>query len=96
MEPTEPAPEPEPAALEPAEPVAEPPSADFLEITLNNAPLSLPLSEKQQTYFIMNLLERAGVDPSNPQGTLVMECDGAPVGFLHRLQAGAQVRIGWK
>ena len=44
----------------------------------------------------MNLLEKAGVDPANPQGQLVMECDGAAVGFLHPLQAGAEVRIGWQ
>ena len=82
-----------PAQAQSAEDKAE---AATLEITLNGRPLSLPLSAGQQSYFIMNLLEKAGVDPANPQGQLVMECDGAAVGFLHPLQAGAEVRIGWQ
>ncbi len=82
-----------PAQVQPAENKAGPAT---MEITLNGQPLSLPLSERQQSYFIMNLLEKAGVDPAKPQGQLIMECNGAAVGFLHPLQAGAEVRIGWQ
>ena len=44
----------------------------------------------------MHLLERAGVDPSHPQGKIRMECDGAPVGFMHPIENGANVRIVWE
>ena len=81
-------------------PVPEQPAREegpaTLDITLNGRPLSLPLGAGQQVYFMMNLLEKAGVDPANPQGQLLMECDGEAVGFSHPLKAGAKVRIGWQ
>ena len=77
------------------------PAEDFtpgasLQITLNGEPLTLPLSSQQPAYHLMHLLERAGVDPSHPQGKIRMECDGAPVGFMHPIENGANVRIVWE
>ena len=67
-----------------------------LGVTLNGQSLSLPLDNDQSSYYMMSLLGRAGVDPHHPQGQLVLECDGMPVGFMHPLRNGARVRIGWK
>ncbi len=71
-------------------------SGATLGVTLNGQPLSLPLSNGQSAYFMLHLLKRAGVDPSDPKGRLVLECDGSPVGFMHPLRNGARVQIGWK
>lgn len=85
----------------PAQPAPEPAArvespAATLGIVLNGQALALPIDSRRPVYFMMHLLERAGVDPAHPQGQLLLECDGEPVGFMHRLKNGAQVRIGWK
>lgn len=77
-----------------------PPPPATLALTLNGKAVSLPLSYDEagepQEYFMMHLLDRAGIDPANPEGQLVIECDGEAVGFTHPIRQGAKVFIGWR
>lgn len=85
-----------PAFVPPAEPVPQFAPGAAIRITLNGEPISLPLSAEHPSYHIMHLLERAGFDPDKPQGNVRMLCDGAPVGFTHPVENGADVRIEWE
>lgn len=89
----------EPAAKEPASIVeaaqAAPGGAQVLQITLNGQQEVLPLTQQTPRYYMMNLLEKTGVDLTDPQGIIQMMVNGESVGFMKPIRNGDNVEIGW-
>ena len=93
VEPEAPAPPPAPEPEKPPEPVEEaPPKAEPLkvkplirkrevEILLNGKPMVLPPKENGQPYYLMDLLERSGVDFEQLEGPVHLAVNGTECGF---------------
>ena len=86
-EPERPAPPP-PAEPQPAEAPPEPPKPARpvirrrdVEILLNGKPLVLPPKENGQPYYVMDLLERSGVDFEQLDGPVRLAVNGTECGF---------------
>ena len=85
--PQEPAPLPAPAA-EPARPAVKP-----LWIYLNGQALVLPGKEDGGPYYLMDLLDRAGIDFETLDCPVVLQVNGADCPFTHELRNNDQVTI---
>ena len=82
--------EPQPAPPAPEEPKAPPPKAEpvkplirkrEVEILLNGKPMVLPPKENGQPYYVMDLLERSGVDFEKLEGPVHLAVNGKECGF---------------
>lgn len=85
--PQEPAPLPAPAA-EPARPAVKP-----LWIYLNGQALVLPGKADGGPYYLMDLLDRSGIDFETLDCPVVLQVNGADCPFTHELRNNDQVTI---
>ncbi|MDL2217237.1 rod shape-determining protein [Christensenellaceae bacterium OttesenSCG-928-M15] len=69
--------------------------AKELHIRLNEEPLVLTVSQAKPQWYVMDMLEKAGVNPKNPQGVIRMEINGLSVGFTETLKENDRLDIGW-
>ncbi len=92
---------PTPAAPIPAAPVApaspvQPQRAAATSVFLNGQPIALPAKADGSPYYVMDLLERTGIDFQHLQRPVVLRLNGAECLFQQALQAGDQVSIGYE
>ena len=105
--PEPPAPEPQPKPLSPqseAETVREEPPEPpkpvkplihkrEVEILLNGKPLVLPPKENGQPYYVMDLLERSGVDFETLEGPVRLAVNGVECGFSQAVKDRDSITI---
>ncbi len=103
--PVPPAPQPEPPEAEPereAPPQAEPPKPEpgkprvrkrEVEILLNGKPMVLPPKENGQPYYVMDLLERSGVDFEKLEGPVHLAINGTECGFSQAVKDRDSITI---
>lgn len=104
----EPAPPPEPQeAPPPAAPAPEPPQTERpgtelprplirkreVEILLNGKPMVLPPKENGQPYYMMDLLERSGVDFEKLDGPVHLAVNGVECGFSQAVKDRDSITI---
>lgn len=61
--------------------------------TLNGAPLSLPPKPDGAPYYLMDLLERSGIDFDHVERPVALRCNGHACTFQQALQNGDRVEI---
>ncbi len=81
-----------PAAPVPVAPESGP-AEGGLELILNNSPILLTKKTDGSPYYLMDLLERSGIDLENPTGTLVLRVNGKDGSFLQELKHGDRLEI---
>ncbi len=89
----EPAPEPEPWREEPARSGGGAVSRRPLFLYLNGEPLVLPGREDGGSYYLMDLLDRSGIDFETLDVPLVLQVNGADCPFTQELRNNDQVTI---
>ena len=100
------APPPAPLPEEKAEPVSEePPQPEppkpvkprirkrEVEILLNGKPMVLPPKENGQPYYVMDLLERSGVDFEKLEGPVHLAINGTECGFSQAVKDRDSITI---
>ena len=97
----EPDPEPEPElSPEPTEAQAPPPPAPPLRppcsVILNGAEITLPPKPDGAPFYVMDLLERTGIDFKHAQSPIFLRVNGADCVFQQVLQNGDRVDIGFE
>ena len=97
--------QPRPAApvqpVQPAAPVAAPAPAQpesparlkGVHIILNGKPLTLPEKESGQPYYLMDLLEKSGLDFDHLEGPVRLTINGLESGFSQSVRSGDNVTI---
>jgi cell division protein FtsA len=93
-----------PSPLPPAEPslpevtVMSPPeaTADEISFILNQYPITLKSKPDGSPYYLMDLLERSGIDLEHPTGEIVLRVNGVDSSFLQELKAGDLLEITCK
>ena len=71
-------------------PVAAPRS---VVIVLNGTPLTLPVKENDQPYYLMDLLERSGLDFDHLEGPVRLTVNGVESGFSQAVRNGDNITI---
>lgn len=94
--PAEAAPQPSQPAPPPPEPKAPHPSAPSFQVFLNGQPIVLPPKSDGTPYYVMDLLERTGIDFQHLQRPVILRLNGGDCLFQQVLQAGDQVNIGFE
>lgn len=89
------APSPSPSVPLP-EPVASLLRTDSIEFILNNKPIVLPKKTDGSPYYLMDMLERCGMDLEHPTGDIVLRVNGIDSTFLQDLRAGDHLEIFYK
>ena len=88
---------PEPAPEEPEAPPREPPRLLIrkreVEILLNGKPMVLPPKENGQPYYVMDLLERSGVDFEKLEGPVRLAVNGKECGFSQAVKDRDSITI---
>ncbi len=74
------------------EPKALPP-AGGIEIRLNDVPVALPGKPDGSPYYLMDMLEKSGIDLEHPTGEIVLRVNGADSNFLKDLKSGDNLEI---
>lgn len=92
---------PTPAASAPAAPAAQaspvpPKQAAAMSVFLNGQPIALPPKADGAPYYVMDLLERTGIDFQHLDRPVALRLNGAECLFQQVLQAGDQVSIGYE
>lgn len=87
--------------LEPAEPDAPavgpvPSAAAPLCVELNDAPLNLPPKPDGSPYYLMDLLERSGIDFDHVEGRVRLSVNGGECTFQQPLKNGDKVEIRYE
>ena len=93
-----------PEAAVPAEPAAAPapvespqsrPAATLkgVHLILNGTPLSLPEKESGQPYYLMDLLEKSGLDFDHLEGPVHLTVNGQESGFSQSVRSGDVITI---
>ena len=90
-----------PAAPAPAAPAApvpppQPQRAAAMSVFLNGQPITLPAKPDGAPYYVMDLLERTGIDFQHLQRPVSLRLNGGECLFQQVLQAGDQVSIGYE
>ena len=91
-EPEEPVPQPELWA-EPVKAAEAPPLRRPLFLYLNGEALVLPGKTDGSAYYLMDLLDRSGIDFEKLDGPLVLQVNGADCPFTQELRNNDQVTI---
>lgn len=78
------------AAAEPAKPVQR---QREVQLILNGTPLVLPEKDSGQPYYLMDLLERSGLDFDHLEGPVRLTVNGAESGFSQSVRSGDVVTI---
>ena len=60
---------------------------------LNGSPLRLPRKKDGTPYYLMDMIERSGIDLKQPKGKVILSVNGVPGAFQQRLFAGDIIRI---
>lgn len=90
--PAEPAPQPQPSPEPPRQPVAEGPS---FWITLNGSRVELFPKGDGTPYLFIDMLNFVDIDPTKPQGDIVLELNGRNASYLEAVSEGDTVNIHW-
>lgn len=88
-----PAPPIEAAKAEPPEPARPRIRRREVEILLNGKPVVLPPKENGQPYYVMDLLERSGVDFEKLEGPVHLTVNGAECGFSQTVKDRDSITI---
>ena len=64
-----------------------------MEIFLNGKPIVLPPKENDQPYYVMDLLERSGVDFETLDGPVHLAVNGTECGFSHAVKDRDSITI---
>lgn len=91
--PAQPAP---PAPATSASPVQPQRAAAAIPVFLNGQPIALPAKADGSPYYVMDLLERSGIDFQHLQRPVALRLNGSECLFQQVLQAGDQVSIGYE
>lgn len=105
----EPTPEPEPEPEPEPQPVPEPdrqkeqapvppvpPPVPACSVILNGAEITLPPKSDGAPFYVMDLLERTGIDFKNAQSPIFLRVNGTDCIFQQVLQNGDRVDIGFE
>ncbi len=60
---------------------------------LNGSQIRLPRKKDGTPYYLMDMIERSGIDLKQPKGKVVLSVNGVPGAFQQRLFAGDIIRI---
>lgn len=71
-------------------------SGDRIQFDLNNKTVVLPKKENGVPYYLMDLIERSGIDLEKPTGTFVLRVNGVDSSFLTELKSGDRLEIFYK
>lgn len=88
-----------PIQAQPAAPNQAPqvrPQAAPMTVFLNGQPIALPAKADGAPYYVMDLLERSGMDFQHLQRPVALRLNGSECLFQQVLQAGDQVSIGYE
>ena len=80
-------PAPAPAPVKPAE------APRGVHLILNGTPLTLPEKDSGQPYYLMDLLERSGLDFDHLEGPVRLTVNGMESGFSQAVRSGDVVTI---
>lgn len=86
-------PEPEPALQPEAAPPSSRPAGRPVCVYLNGAALVLPAKADGSPYYLMDLLDRSGIDFDQLSGPLVLQVNGTDCPFTQELRSNDQVTI---
>ena len=92
----EPQPAPEPEQQEEQIPVPLPPPVPACSVILNGAEITLPPKPDGAPFYVMDLLERTGIDFKNAQSPIFLRVNGTDCIFQQVLQNGDRVDIGFE
>ena len=67
-----------------------------LSVTLNGQPVTLAPKEDGAPYYVMDLLERSGIDFKNLQRPVSLRLNGGECLFQEVLKTGDRVDIGYE
>lgn len=87
-------------ALQEAEDKAEPAKTDIqgrgnISVTINNTPMSLPPKEDGSPYHFFDMLNYVDIDPSKPQGNIVLLLNGKIAEYLDNIHENDVIDIYW-
>ena len=82
-------------AAKPEAPIPAP-AAPACTVFLNGQPVSLPPKTDGAPHYVMDLLERSGIDFKHAQRPVAIRVNGADCLFQQVLQAGDQISIGYE
>lgn len=80
----------DPPKIEPPKPLIR---KRELEIILNGKPMVLPQKENGQPYYVMDLLERSGVDFEKLEGPVRLAVNGVECGFSQAVKDRDSITI---
>ena len=83
----------EPPKAEPVPPVKPVIRRREVEILLNGRPMVLPPKENGQPYYVMDLLERSGVDFDQLEGPVHLAVNGTECGFSQAVKDRDSITI---
>jgi hypothetical protein len=67
-----------------------------VELILNNEPIVLSEKSDGSPYYLMDMLERSGIDLEHPTGDVVLRVNGQNGSFLQGLKSGDKLEIYYK
>lgn len=69
------------------------PERETVLFQLNDAPLRLPKKEDGRPYYLMDLIQYAGIDLEHPKGTVILKVNQEIGRFQQVLRAGDRIYI---
>ena len=94
--PAAPAPPPPPASQEPPPPPRPAPARPPLRLTLNGKPLELTAKEEGGPYYLLDLLDRSGIDFDHLERDVELQINGAEANFTQELHQRDVVVIRYR
>ena len=79
----------------PAAPAAPAPQAPGIRLRLNNRTVELPQTADGTPVLFLELLNLTDIDPTKPQGEVVLKLNGRDASFLDPLKSGDTAEIRW-
>ena len=67
-----------------------------MQVTLNDRPLTLPPKEDRMPYQFIDMLNLVDLDPTRPQGNIVLLLNGSSASYLDEVHSGDIVEIRWE
>lgn len=67
---------------------------DSLRVTINGEPRALP--HRDTPYQFIDMLMLVDIDPSKPQGNIVLRCNGHEASYLEPVHSGDVIEIRWE
>ena len=94
--PAAPAPPPPPVSQEPPPPPRPAPARPPLRLTLNGKPLELTTKEEGGPYYLLDLLDRSGIDFDHLERDVELQINGAEANFTQELHQRDVVVIRYR